>query len=105
MMDRHERLFSLTLRACAPLLVWAAHFTFCYLYAAVSCGAGAWAVQAAASALALALVAWMLWRGCRAAKGKRALRAFADAASAALALAGVAWTTMVLLLSGPCALA
>jgi hypothetical protein len=101
-MDKHEGLFPVTLRACAPFLVWAAHFSFCYLYSAVSCGRGAWLLQAGVSAAALGLVGWMLWRGCRAARGKRELRAFADAASAALALAGLAWSTLVLLLSGPC---
>jgi hypothetical protein len=106
-MDRHEGLFPIVMRACGPLLVWAAHFTFCYLYAAARCGHGEggaleWWVQAGVSAAALAVVLAMFARGCRAARGGRTLRSFAALGAGALAMAGVAWSSLALLVAGAC---
>jgi hypothetical protein len=107
-MDRHEKLFPLAMRACAPLLVWAAHFAFCYLYAAARCGHGEggmmdWWVQAGASAAAMAAVLLLFAGSCRAARGRRELRAFAGLGADALAIAGVAWSSLALLVAGACA--
>lgn len=106
-MDRHEGLFPIVMRACGPLLVWAAHFTFCYLYSAARCGHGEggaleWWVQAGVSATALAAVLALFAQDCRSARGRRSLRAFAGLGAGALAIAGVAWSSLALLVAGAC---
>lgn len=104
-----ERLFKRTLQGTAPLLVWAAHFTLCYGLVAAQCspallmpGAPTIWLLALASVAALAVCGWMLWRS-RLALGEQArLLDWARTGSATLALAGIAWTSVPLLLLDGC---
>lgn len=108
----NDRFWRQLLRGTLPLLVWAAHFTFCYLLAAVQCTPAAMRaggpdriVLGIATALALALCAWLLWRErgiLQDAKGA-ALLDWSAALGAVLALVGIAWTGMPLLLVQGCA--
>lgn len=92
-MTMRENLFTATLYATAPLLVWTLHFVLCYLVLGGRCGAAPLVL----SALALAACVWMMdW------KRPQGLLAWARSGSAVLALAGIAWTTMPLLLLGRC---
>ena len=107
-MNTGERLFTKLAYGCAPLLVWAAHFTFLYGLAAAQCSPllaraapSAWLMWLA-SALAAALCLLMLWRANGALRGQAALPDVACAASALLALAAIAWTTLPLLLLDGC---
>ena len=94
-MNIGERLFSRLDFGCAPLLVWAAHFAFLYGLAGAQCSPllaraapSTWLMWLA-SALAAAACLLMLWRG------RGAMRADS-------ALAGIAWTTLPLLLLDGC---
>jgi cytochrome bd-type quinol oxidase subunit 2 len=107
-MNTSERLFSKLAYGCAPLLAWAAHFTFVYGLVAAQCSPllaraapSAWMMWLA-SALAFAVCLLMLWRARSALRGHAALADVACAASALLALAGIAWTTLPLLLLDGC---
>ncbi len=107
-MSTGENIMRTAARGCAPLLVWAAHFAFLYGLAAAQCSplAGratpsAWLMWAA-SALALAMCLLLLWRARVALRRNAALTHLACAASALLALAGIAWTTLPLLLLEGC---
>jgi len=104
-----DRLFSRTLYATAPLLVWAAHFTLCYALVATQCspallspGAPAVWILAPASAAALACCSLMLWRAKRTLDDQARLLDWARIGSAVLALAGIAWTSIPLLLLDGC---
>jgi len=104
-----DRLVSRTLYATAPLLVWAAHFTLCYALVATQCspallspGAPTIWILALASAAALALCTLMLWRTNRALDERARLLDWARIGSAVLALAGIAWTSVPLLLLDGC---
>ncbi len=103
-----ERLFHRVVYGCAPLLAWAAHFTVLYVLVGAQCSPllgraapSAW-IMWLASALALAACLLLLWRARGALKGGAALAEQACAASALLALAGIAWTTLPLLLLDGC---
>ncbi len=96
----------------APLFVWALHFTVCYVWVGMACSPALIDAEAphgtvllTVSALALGLCALLLGRA-RAALlrlGETAtLLDWAVAASAVLALAGVAWTSLPLLLLAGC---
>jgi hypothetical protein len=95
-----------TLSATAPLLVWAAHFTLCYLLVAAECspalhapGArGVW-ILAAATVAALLACGIMLWR---ADLRRGDLADWSRAGSAALAIAAIAWGGVPLLLLDGC---
>jgi hypothetical protein len=92
-----DRFFRAALRTAAPLMVWAAHFAFCYLLIAFGCVA--WGPQAplraaalGATALALGVVgtqAVWAWR-----RPGTPLAASVERWSAALALLGIAWTAL-----------
>jgi len=104
-----DRLLTRTLYATAPLLVWAAHFTLCYALVAAQCspallwpGAPTMWILALASAAALALCASMLWRARRSLDEQARLLDWARSCSAMLALAGIAWTSVPLLLLDGC---
>lgn len=85
-----------------PLLVWAAHFGFCYVFVAAACMAR-WeaplitATLLTASALAGMWLAVLLVSALRR-RARRAMRAGASA----LALLGVAWATLPVLMLEPC---
>lgn len=104
----NRQLLVQTWRGTAPLLVWAAHFGLCYVLVGVQCSPALFdgraprrTVLMVLSALALAACALLLWRGARRLAEDSPLRLWAAVGSAVLALAGVAWTSMpVLLLDG-----
>ena len=113
----NRQLLRQTLLGTAPLLVWAAHFTFCYVLVGAQCSPALFDAAAprsvmllAVSALALVLCGWLLWRAARGvqlaqlagAEDALALRQWASLAGAVLALAGVAWTSMPLLMLDGC---
>ena len=90
----------------APLLVWAAHFTFCYLFSAVLCTRGGgpdwrWWTLCGATVAALGAAAWLLWRAWRG--GRQDLLAQARLGSAVLGVIGIAWSSVPLLAAGRCA--
>lgn len=97
--------------AAAPLVVWAAHFAFCYLVAEVGChdgghgapwrpDAGVQAALVAATLAACGALGWMLWRACRARRA--GLVACVRGTAALLSLAGVAWAAVPLWLLPAC---
>ncbi|WBS00329.1 hypothetical protein OU994_18640 [Pseudoduganella sp. SL102] len=95
-------------RGTAPLVLWAAHFFFCYLYAAGACRPGhasmaPWAVLLGATVLALGAAGWLAWRAWRGSEPPRSLMHMARLGGAILALAAIAWSAMPLLVFGACA--
>lgn len=98
-----EAFFRPVLRALSPLLVWAAHFALCYAIAALACSRSALVlVSAAALAACLAL----LWRErdlLGSAGDDIGLRRWCAAGGAVLALAGIAWTSVPVLVLHGCA--
>lgn len=106
-MRTQDRLLRQMTLAVAPLLVWAAHFFFCYAWTAAACrrGGDPAVVLAVASVLALgaalALLARALRLLCRTAQPVR-LIVWVRFGSAALALAAIAWTCVPMLMLGMC---
>ena len=107
-----DHFFKQLVRGTLPLLVWAAHFTFCYLLAAAQCtpalmraGGPDRVLMGIATALALALCGWLAWRerGILRNPQGAGLLDWAAALGAMLALVGIAWTGLPLLLVGGCA--
>lgn len=106
-MRTQDRLLRKTTLAVAPLLVWAAHFFFCYAWTAAACQRGgdpAWALGVA-SVLAVGAVALLLAgalrRVCRAPQPVRLID-WVHCASAALGLAAILWTCVPMLMLGMC---
>ena len=107
-----DHFFRQLLRGTLPLLVWAAHFAFCYLLAAAQCTPAAMrsagpdrTLLGVATAIALLACAWLLWREraiVRTAQ-EAGLLDWAAALGSLLALVGIAWTGLPLLLVGGCA--
>lgn len=100
-----ERFWPRLLQGTAPLLVWAAHFAICYLFAAAACtpGSGAdwrWWLLLGVTLLALGVCAWLLRQACR--MRATGLLALARAGAGWLALVAVGWGGLVLLTSGAC---
>jgi hypothetical protein len=106
-MRTQDRLLGQMTMAVAPLLVWAAHFFFCYAWTAAACHRGGDPALALsmASALALAAAALLLTRAlrrlCRAPRPVR-LIVWVHFASAALALAAIVWTCVPMLMLDMC---
>lgn len=105
----HERLFIQLWYGTAPLIVWAAHFSICYLLVAAECSPALITPAAPSgwllgivSALAFGACLWMLWRAKRTLGPEARLLDWARTGNAALALAGVAWTSLPLLLLDGC---
>ena len=106
--NMNERFFSRMWHGSAPLLAWAAHFVFCYGLVATQCSPAltreapsAWLLWLA-SALATLLCLLMLWRARSVIRPGASLSQLACAGSALLALAGIALTTLPLLLLDGC---
>ncbi len=100
-----DRFFPRLWQGTAPLLLWAAHFFFCYLYsAAAGCSGTTHAVLLGATVAALLAGAWLLKDACVLREGKRrhGLLDMARIGTAVLALAGIAWGTLPLLIFGDC---
>lgn len=97
----------------APLLVWAGHFLFVYVTAAIVCAhyptAPVAPVLWLASAAALALTALIGWRFQRRLHGESApasdqhLALRAGRLLSLIALIAIAWSTLAILLIRPCA--
>lgn len=106
-MRTRDRFLSKMVWAVSPLLIWAAHFFFCYAWAAAACQRGGDPALAlgVASALALgagaALLARALRRLCRAPLPVRLID-WVHFASAALALAAMVWTCVPMLMLEMC---
>lgn len=107
-MHNQDRLLSKMVGALTPLLIWAAHFFFCYLWTVTACqrGADPAAALGVASALALGVGALLL------ARALRRLRLTSEPvrlidwvhfAAAVLALAAIAWTCVPMLMLDLCA--
>jgi hypothetical protein len=110
---RHATFFAGVRAGAAPMLLWSAHFGFCYVAVAVGCTARAHGDAASASslrtallaatAIALAIGAWLLVHACRAdAREPGALLPKVRLAGAVLALVGIAWTSLPLALLPLC---
>ncbi len=100
-----DKLWPKTMTGVAPLLVWAAHFAFCYLFAALLCTSGGeadwrWWVLCGATVVALGVAGFLLHRAWR--RGPEGLLAQARLGSAVLALVGIAWASVPLLAAGGC---
>ena len=106
-MRTQDRLLRKMTLAVAPLLVWAAHFFFCYAWTAAACQRGGDPALAlgVASVLAVgaaaALLAYALRRLCRAPQPVRLID-WVHFASAALALAAILWTCVPMLMLEMC---
>jgi hypothetical protein len=87
----------------APLVLWAAHFFFCYLYAGSGCRPETWGVLAGVTLLALGAAGWLAWQGWRAGGRRRGVLAMAQRGGALLALVAIAWGALPLLAFGDCA--
>ncbi|WP_288379539.1 hypothetical protein [uncultured Massilia sp.] len=107
-----DRFWRQLLRGTLPLLVWAGHFTFCYLLAAAQCtpalvraGGPDLLPMGIATVLALALCAWLLWRerGILRNAKDAALVDWSASLGAVLAFVGIVWTGLPLLLVQGCA--
>ncbi|QGZ37893.1 hypothetical protein IP92_03090 [Pseudoduganella flava] len=85
----------------APLILWAAHFFFCYLYVAAGCGAATWAVLLSVTAVALALAGWLVASACRAGVPDTLLE-ITRLGAAVLGITGIAWSALPLLALGAC---
>lgn len=107
-----DHFFRQLMRGTLPLLVWAAHFTFCYLLAAAQCTPAALRADGPnrvllgiATVAALAICLWLAWRerGILADAKEAALLDWAAALGAVLAFVGILWTGMPILLVSGCA--
>jgi hypothetical protein len=100
-----ERFFRAALRSMGPLLVWAAHFAFCY--ALIAFGCVAWGPQAPLRALVIGAsvlaAAVIVLQGLRARRRRSSpLAAPAQRWAALLALLGVVWAAMPALVLPVC---
>ena len=109
MMDIQDSVTRRSLRATIPLWLWAGHWSVCYLAVSGLCLRGAWNAYAqpvliVISAGALAAAGFLLWRELRRLRGQppQDLLDWALAGSAVLALAGIAWTSLPLLMVDGC---
>ena len=104
---RHATFFAGVRAGAAPMLLWSAHFAFCYVAVAVGCTALAHGDAASAlnlrpallagTAIALAAGAWLLVRACHAdVREPGSLLAKVRLAGTVLALVGIAWTALPL---------
>jgi hypothetical protein len=107
--------FGGSMRASAPLWIWAAHFAFCYVAVAIGCDAGwhrvDWAglsalrwTLASGSVVAIAAAVLLLVAARRHARGAghAGLAARVGLLVAALSLLGIAWTSLPALLLPAC---
>ncbi len=98
-----DRFFHKLWQGTAPLILWATHFFFCYLYAASGCRRETWAVLLGVTLAALALAGWLVRQGWQGGKAPRTLLRMAQLGGAVLALVAIAWSAMPLFVFGACA--
>jgi cadmium resistance protein CadD (predicted permease) len=107
-----DRFFTRLLHGTLPLIIWAAHFFAAYMLVAAQCSAAAvtagsprrW-MLGALSLLAIGACAALLWRArttLRHAGSETSLLDWAAAGSGVLATAGIAWTSIPMLLVEGC---
>lgn len=111
-LERAASFFGGVWAGMAPLLVWAAHFAFCYVAVAVMCAGAVEAgigepralrwLLAAATVLALAALAAMLWHARRPDSRAPYLQLMRRVGST-LALIGVAWMGVPMAMLPTCA--
>ncbi len=115
-MRTDEPLFRKMLAAMAPLLLWAGHFVFLYVFVAVACIAGVAGLKVAGfpvatvvllleSVAAMIAAAILLLRSARLLRSRDNQAGLLDvvrAASALLALAAIAWVSMPVLVLRTC---
>lgn len=108
----HDHFFRQLTRGTLPLLVWGAHFTFCYLLAAAQCTPAAMRADGPnrtllgiATVAALLVCLWLAWRERGILRDPQAagLLDWAAALGAALAFVGILWTGLPILLVSGCA--
>ena len=104
-----DKLFFDLVRGTAPLMVWALHFTVCYVLVAAQCSPALAGPQGPSRSLLLGLTlaalagcALLLWKGWPADTGNARLLDWARAGSAVLGACGIAWTAIPLLLLDGC---
>ena len=112
MASMDDQFFRKLMRGTLPLLVWGAHFTFCYLLAAAQCMPGALrpggpnrVLLGIATALALAVCLWLAWRERGILRDPKAASVldWGGALGAVLALIAIVWNTVPVLLAHGCA--
>lgn len=110
----HDHFWRQLTRGTLPLLVWAAHFTFCYLLAAAQCTPAAMraggpdrVLLGGVSVVALVVCGWLVWRERGMlrddARENAGLLDWAAALSAVMAFVAVVWTGLPILLVEGCA--
>lgn len=104
-----DTFFPKLLLGCAPLVLWALHFSVCYGVVATQCspaligpGMPSLWLPWLATVVALSGCGALLWRARGVLEQQAGLAQWACAASAVLALAGIAWTAVPLLLLRGC---
>ena len=107
----NDHFFRQLARGTLPMLVWGAHFMFCYLLAAAQCTPAAMrtggpdrALLGIVTAVALAVCLLLAWRerGIVRRGAAAGLLDWAAALSAVLAFVAIVWTGLPVLLVGGC---
>jgi len=93
-MHTQDRFFRQMTHAVLPLLIWAAHFFFCYVYAAVACQRTVLVVVSLAAVFAAAALLARAVPPTLRASGKPRLLHRATLAIALLSLIGILWSSI-----------
>ena len=99
-MQKRDALFASVMRVCAPLLVWAAHFFFCYAYVAAGCASSA--VLGVTTVLALAACCGLLWLSWRSRVGMGSLLDLGAFLASVLSFIAITWSTLPLIFMAAC---
>lgn len=102
-MQNRDPLFASVMRVCAPLLVWAAHFFFCYAYVAAGCASSL--VLGVTTVLALSACCGLLWLSWRGRMGKGSLLDLGAFLASVLSFIAITWSTLPLIFMTACRLA
>ena len=100
-MRAQDRFFSQMLQVVLPLLVWAAHFFFCYVYSAVACQRAVLTTASLAAVIVAALLGARAARRTTKAAGKLRLFDWATLCIALLALVAIVLSSVPVLML-PC---
>ncbi|WP_338762367.1 hypothetical protein [Massilia sp. METH4] len=98
-----DRFWSRSWQGSAPLVLWAAHFFFCYLVAAAGCRPWTWAVLLGATVVASVLAGWLAWTACHGNGAQGGLLGVARRWGAVLAFIAIVWGGLPLVVFGACA--
>ena len=102
-MINRDALFASVMRVCAPLLVWAAHFFFCYAYVTAGCKSAN--VLWITTALALSACCGLLWLSWRERIGRGSLLDFGAFLASVLSFSAITWSTLPLIFMSVCKVA